>query len=104
MVKIGYDRYSAQYLIDELNGAGFQTESVSQGSNLTGVLIDLEGLVKEGKLKCINDNNLMKAHMLDSALKLEDGTNRRRLVKITSRAHIDGMAALSDAICMRHNH
>jgi hypothetical protein len=42
--------------------------------------------------------------MLDSALKFEEGTNRRRLVKISAKQHIDGMAALSDAVCMRHNH
>jgi hypothetical protein len=46
----------------------------------------------------------MKVHMLDAALKFEDGTNRRRLIKINLRGHIDGMAALSDAICMRHNY
>ena len=26
------------------------------------------------------------------------------LIKINARSHIDGMAALSDAICMRHNY
>ena len=83
---------------------GWQMESVSQGSNLTGVLIDMEGMIKDGRLRCANDNDLMKVHMLDSALKFEEGTNRRRLVKIQSKAHIDGMAALSDAICMRHNY
>jgi hypothetical protein len=68
------------------------------------VLIDMEGMIKDGRLRCINDNDLMKVHMLDSALKYEEGTNRRRLIKINPRSHIDGMAALSDAICMRHNH
>ncbi len=77
---------------------------MSQGSNLTGVLIDMEGMIKDGRLRCANDNDLMKIHMLDSALKFEDGTNRRRLIKVTQKAHIDGMAALSDAICMRHNY
>ena len=79
-------------------------ESVSQGSNLTGVLIDMEGMIKDGRLRCANNNDLMKVHMLDAALKFEEGTNRRRLVKISAKQHIDGMAALSDAICMRHNH
>jgi hypothetical protein len=46
----------------------------------------------------------MKVHMLDAALKFEDGTNRRRLVKMSAKQHIDGMAALSDAITMRHNY
>lgn len=103
-LKVGYDRYSAAYLVQDMQADGFDMESVSQGSNLTGVLIDMEGMIKDGRLRCINDNDLMKVHMLDSALKFEEGTNRRRLIKINQRQHIDGMAALSDAICMRHNY
>jgi len=103
-LKVGYDRYSAAYLVQDMEDDGFTMESVSQGSNLTGVLIDMEGMIKDGRLRCINDNDLMKIHMLDAALKFEDGTNRRRLIKISPKSHIDGMAALSDAICMRHNY
>jgi len=103
-LKVGYDRYSAAYLVQDMQADGFDMESVSQGSNLTGVLIDMEGMIKDGRLRCINDNDLMKVHMMDSALKYEEGTNRRRLIKISARCHIDGMAALSDAICMRHNY
>ena len=103
-LKVGYDRYSAAYLVQDMEADGYQMESVSQGSNLTGVLIDMEGMIKDGRLRCINDNDLMKVHMLDAALKFEEGTNRRRLIKMNPRAHIDGMAALSDAICMRHNY
>ena len=103
-LRVGYDRYSAAYWCQEMETFGFTLESVSQGSNLTGVLIDMEGMIKDGRLRCINDNDLMKIHMLDAALKFEEGTNRRRLIKMSPRAHIDGMAALSDAICMRHNY
>lgn len=103
-LKVGYDRYSAAYLIQDMQKDGFDMESVSQGSNLTGVLIDMEGMIKDGRLRCINDNDLMKVHLLDAAFKFEDGTNRRRLIKVTNKAHIDGVAALSDAICMRHNY
>jgi phage terminase large subunit-like protein len=103
-LKVGYDRYSAAYLVQDMEADGFDMESVSQGSNLTGVLIDMEGMIKDGRLRCIRDNDLMKAHMMDSALKFEEGTNRRRLIKMSAKQHIDGMAALSDAICMRHNY
>ena len=103
-LKVGYDRYSAAYLVQDMEADGFSMESVSQGSNLTGVLIDMEGMIKDGRLRCINDNDLMKVHMLDAALKFEEGTNRRRLIKMSAKQHIDGMAALSDAICMRHNY
>ena len=103
-LKVGFDRYCAAYLVQDMQADGFDMESVSQGSNLTGVLIDMEGMIKDGRLRCINDNDLMKVHMLDAALKFEEGTNRRRLIKMSAKQHIDGMAALSDAICMRHNY
>ena len=103
-LKVGYDRYSAAYLVQDMEADGFSMESVSQGSNLTGVLIDMEGMIKDGRLRCIGDNDLMKVHLLDAALKFEEGTNRRRLIKMSPKAHIDGVAALSDAICMRHNY
>ena len=103
-LKVGYDRYSAAYLVQDMQADGYDMESVSQGSNLTGVLIDMEGMIKDGRLRCIRDQDLMKIHMLDAALKFEEGTNRRRLIKMSPKAHIDGMAALSDAICMRHNY
>ena len=101
--KNGYDSYSSAYLVQNLEGMGFHMESVKQGSNLTGVIIDLEGMIKDGTLKSAEDNNLMKIHMMDSALKYDE-TNRRRLVKVSSTAHIDGMAALLDAMTMRRNY
>ena len=101
--KNGYDRYSAAYLIQDLEGQGFHMESVSQGSNLTGVIVDTEGMIKDGTLRSAEDNNLMKIHMMDSALQMYED-NRRRLVKVSSTAHIDGMAALLDAMTMRRNY
>ena len=101
--KTGYDRYSAAYLIQDLEAQGFHMESVSQGSNLTGVIIDVEGMIRDGTLKSAEDNNLMKIHMMDSALHTYED-NRRRLVKVSSTAHVDGMAALLDAMTMRRNY
>lgn len=101
--KNGYDRYSAAYLVQDLESQGFHMESVSQGSNLTGVIVDTEGMIRDGTLKSAEDNNLMKIHMMDSALKTYED-NRRRLVKVSSTAHIDGMAALLDAMTMRRNY
>ena len=101
--KTGYDRYSAAFLTQDLQGMGFHMESVSQGSNLTGVIVDTEGMIKDGRLRSAEDNNLMKIHMMDSALQMYED-NRRRLVKVSSTAHIDGMAALLDAMTMRRNY
>lgn len=81
-------------------------EMVIQGPNLTGVIVDTEGMIRDGKLQCANQNGLMKVHMIDSALQFDSVSKRRQLVKIKndSATHIDGMAALLDAMCMRRNH
>ena len=43
-LKIGYDRYSAQYLINDLDKYGFHTDDVFQGENLTPVIQEFEGI------------------------------------------------------------
>ena len=103
----GYDRYSATYLVQTMKEAGFVMESVFQGYNLTGIIDNLEGLVKSEKIKFANDNDLLKLHFLDAALQVESGVSahpRKKLVKINQRAHVDGVAAVLDALCMRNNY
>lgn len=103
VLKIGLDRYCAQYLQAQLEGYGFHCDTVYQGTNLTGIINTTEGMLKDGTLQCANDNDLMKIHMLDAALKTETETNRKKLIKISKNAHVDGMACLLDAMCMRAN-
>ena len=98
---IGYDRYSAQYLIQELkNDYGFRCDDVYQGDNLWGVMQEAEGLMKNGEI-CIGNNDLLKMHFLNSAVKMSTERGRGRLIKISPTAHIDGMAALLDALTVR---
>lgn len=103
-LQVGYDRYNALYWTQQMQGYGFHMDDVVQGPNLTGVIIDTEAAMKDGRLICAEDNDLMKLHWMSAALKIEDQTNRRKLVKIHSNGHIDGVAALLDAMCMRHVH
>ena len=42
-LKVGYDRYSAQYLVQEMKDAGFHMDDVYQGTNLTPILVGLGG-------------------------------------------------------------
>ena len=99
-LKLGYDRYSAQYLVQDLQAYGFQTDDVYQGDNLWPVLQEMEGLVKD-RVLYIGDNDMLKMHLLNSAVKMNTERGRWRLIKINPTAHIDGTAALSDAICVR---
>ena len=97
---VGYDRYSASYLISELRENGVQCDDVYQGTNLTPIIRMVEGLMKDGKIR-IGDNDLLKIHFLNSALKIDAENDRVRLVKMSSTARIDGMAATLDAFTVR---
>lgn len=99
-LQIGYDRYSAQYLIQQMKAYGFHMDDVYQGENLTPVIYEAEGLMRDGKLR-IGDNNLLKAHLLNTALKVNSESRRVRIIKIEQRCHIDGCAALLDALTVR---
>ena len=100
---VGYDRYSAQYLVQDLNTYGFRTDDVFQGDNLWGVLQEEEGLFKDGIVH-IGDNDLLKVHLLNSAIKMNVERGRGKLVKLNASSHIDGVAALTDAFCVRQKH
>ncbi|MBD5503459.1 MAG: terminase large subunit [Lachnospiraceae bacterium] len=102
-LKIGYDRYSAQYLITDMANYGFHMDDVWQGENLTPVIREFEGIIKDGNFKIV-DNNLLKTHFLNVALKHNMETRKFRPVKIEQRAHIDGFVSVIDAMTVRQKH
>ena len=102
-LKIGYDRYSAQYLVQDMKAYGFHMDDVFQGENLTPCIQEVEGKIRDGAF-VFGENSLMEMHLLDSAVKMNAETRRRRLVKIEARKHIDGTAALLDAIAVRQKY
>ena len=99
-LKVGYDKYSANYLVQQMDGYGFHMDDVFQGFNLHPVIQEVEGLLKDGRIH-IGDNDLLKIHFFNSALKISTEKGRSKLVKIRPSAHIDGMAALLDAMTVR---
>lgn len=99
-LKVGYDRYSANYLVQEMESYGFHVDDVFQGYNLHPVIQEVEGLLKDRKIN-IGDNDLLKIHLYNSALKISTEKGRAKLIKIKPAAHIDGMAALLDAMTVR---
>lgn len=99
-LQTGYDRYCAQYLTAEMQEMGFHMDDVFQGFNLTPVINEFDGLLRDGRIH-IGDNDLLKAHMLNAAVKNEANTERKKLVKMSQNEHIDGMAALLDAMTVR---
>lgn len=99
-LKVGYDRYSASYLVQDLRAFGYQMDDVYQGENLTPVINEVDGLIRDGAFD-FGDNDLLKVHLLNAALKLNSETNRKKLIKVAATQRIDGMAALLDAMTVR---
>lgn len=99
-LQIGYDRYSSQYLIQAMNNYGFRCDDVFQGEQLYPVLQDLSGMIRDKKIN-IGNNDLLKIHLLNSAIKMNNERGRGRLVKVNQLARIDLTAALVDAMTVR---
>ena len=99
-LQTGYDRYCAQYLVQDMKQYGFHMDDVYQGENLYPVILETQGLLEDGKIH-IGDNDLLKMHLLNSAVKMSTERDRGRLVKINPSLHIDGTAALLDAMTVR---
>lgn len=102
-LKVGYDRYTAQYLVQDMKQYGFHMDDVWQGYNLTPVIRETEGLMRDGVFD-IGDNDLLKVHLLDMAMKTEAESGRCKPVKMSANAHIDGGAALLDAMTVRQKY
>ena len=60
----------------------------------------MEGLIADGRVH-IGDNDLLKMHLLNCAIKMSNERGRGKLVKINPSLHIDGTAALADAFTVR---
>ncbi|MCL2703885.1 MAG: terminase large subunit [Defluviitaleaceae bacterium] len=104
LLKIGYDRYSAQYLIADLKAFGFHMDDVFQGDNLTPIIREFEGTIKDGNFIICGDNHLLKAHFFNVALKHNNEKRTFRPVKIERRKRIDGFVSIVDALTVRHKY
>ena len=102
-LQVGYVRYSAQYLVQDMENYGFHMDDVYQGENLYPVIQETQGLFEDKKIH-IGDNDLLKIHLLNSAIKMSTERGRGKLVKINPTMHIDGCAALLDAMTVRQKY
>lgn len=99
-LQIGYDRFSAQYLVQDMEAYGFHMDDVYQGENLYPVILETQGLLEDRRIH-IGDNDLLKMHLLNSAIKMSAERGRGKLIKLSPALHIDGTAALIDALTVR---
>ena len=67
---------------------------------MTPAIQRLEGELKDGLLK-IGNNELLKIHLLDVALKKDTESRRVMINKLTKNSHIDLCACLLDAMIVK---
>ncbi|MCL2197304.1 MAG: terminase large subunit [Defluviitaleaceae bacterium] len=103
ILETGYDRYSAHHFVDDMKEYGYKMDDVHQGDNLTPVIREFEGIIKDGDFY-IPNNTLLQGHFLNVALKQNSETRRVRPVKIEQRARIDGFVAVIAALTVRQKH
>ena len=98
--RIGYDRYSSQYLVDEMSNKGYRMDDVTQGWNLMPLIKEFEGKLKDGTVH-IGKNNLLKSHLLNVALKFESDNKKFKPIKMKASDHIDGFVSIIDATTVK---
>ena len=64
---------------------------------------EVQGLIEDRRIH-VGDNDLLKSHLLNSAVKVSVERGRGKLVKLRPTLHIDGTAALLDAMTVRQKH
>ena len=79
--------------MEDLKTAGFHTDDVYQGTNLTPVLHEFEGNLKDG-LFDFGDNSMLAAHFLNVAVDINLNDSRMK------RMRIDGAMSVFDALTM----
>lgn len=100
ILKVGYDQYMAPPVVQAMEAEGFHMVRILQGEHLTSVIPEAEGLLLDGRIS-VGDNDLMVIHLLDCAKKVNADNDRCRLTKLSTHAHIDGVAAMIDALAVR---
>ena len=90
-----------QWGTGNLKEFGFHTDDVNQGFNLSPVIDEFEGVLKDGKFKIAGKNDLLASHFLNVALKNDAETRKNKPVKIEQRAHIDGAISVLCAWTVR---
>lgn len=96
---IGYDRWSAKYWVEEMQGY-FGKESmipVAQGRQTLSSPMKLLGADLENKIVNYNNNPIDKWCLSNTAVKVDDNLNIKPDKTNNQRRRIDGMAALLNA-------
>ena len=97
---IGYDRYAANYWIDEMKDAGFEMVQVIQGAKtMSNPMKELAADLKEKNVN-YNNNPITKWCLLNTSIEVDKNDNIRPVKGKNQKERIDGTVSLIDAYCV----
>jgi len=101
---IGYDRWGAQYWVDEMSQNGFQMESVIQGAQtMSQPMKELEADLMN-KLVNYNEMKILRWNLTNINVKRDENDNIRPVKGRNQKQRIDGVVSLIDAYVILHKH
>lgn len=97
---VGYDRYGAQYWIDEMRDTGFEMVQVIQGAKtMSNPMKELAADLKEKNVN-YNNNPITKWCLLNTSIEVDKNDNIRPVKGKNQKERIDGTVSLIDAYCV----
>lgn len=97
---VGYDRYAANYWIDEMKDAGFEMVQVIQGAKtMSNPMKELAADLKEKNVN-YNNNPITKWCLLNTSIEVDKNDNIRPVKGKNQKERIDGTVSLIDAYCV----
>lgn len=101
---IGYDKWGAQYWVEEMEQNAFKMESVIQGAQtMSQPMKELEADLKNKKVN-FNGMNILKWNLSNVTVKRDENDNIRPVKGRNQKARIDGVVSLIDAYVVLHRH
>ena len=97
---IGYDRWNATQLVNQLAGDGFELVPVGQGyASLSAPAKRLEADIAAGLVH--HDGNPVLTWNVSNAMAVSDPAGNRKIDKSKSRFRIDGVVAMAMALGLK---
>lgn len=101
---IGYDRWGAQYWVEEMIQNGYQMESVIQGAiTMSQPMKEMEADLRNKKLN-YNNSPILKWCFTNTDIKMDENENIRPIKGRNVKRRIDGVVSLIDAYVIYLKH
>lgn len=101
---VGFDKWNANYWVEEMIGQGFNMEQVIQGAQtMSSPMKELEAELIAKRIN-FNDSDILKWCLTNTEIKSDENQNIRPVKGKNNKKRIDGTVSLIDAYVVYLNH